>query len=236
MAMKQDDVQWVEEPRVGLWEASFLPAIVEGLKTTVRHATARKPLTQQFPEQKPELPDNYRGVHRLNRDEEGRVKCVACFMCATACPAHCIEIEAAPAPWPDRDKYPTKFVIDELKCIFCGMCEEACPCDAIELTNNFDISGLSREAMLFDRETLLAMYDQTADSPVDPPRTHRGVLGPASEIDVPPDSPTRPIGAPAVDNLPAGSGSPPAEPSGSRLLPPGPAPGEPTHMHPKAKG
>ena len=236
MAIKQDDVQWVEEPRVGLWEASFLPAIVEGLKTTVRHITAQKPLTQQFPEEKPELPENYRGVHRLNRDEEGRVKCVACFMCATACPAHCIEIEAAPAPWPDRDKYPTKFVIDELKCIFCGMCEEACPCDAIELTGRYDISGLSREAMLFDRETLLAMYDQTAGSPVDPPRTHRGVLGPASEIDVPPASPTCPIGAPAVDELRAGSASPPAEPSGSRLLPPGPAPGEPTHMHPKAKG
>ena len=77
------------------------------------------------------MPPNYRGVHRLNRDEQGRVKCVACYMCSTACPARCIDIVAAPSPWPDREKYPEAFVIDELRCIYCGMCEEACPVDAI---------------------------------------------------------------------------------------------------------
>ncbi len=238
MTMKQDDVHWVEEPPVGLWEATFLPAVVEGLRTTVRHVLAEKPVTQQFPEEKPDLPANYRGVHRLNRDEQGRVKCVACFMCATACPAHCIAIEAAPAPadWPDRDKYPASFVIDELKCIFCGMCEEACPCDAIELTNEYDISGLSREEMLFDREKLLSIYDETKSSPLDPPRTHRGALSGASEIDVVPDSPTRPIGDPAIDGLASQPHPIPAESTGARLTPPGPAVGEPTHRHPKAKG
>ena len=84
-------------------------------------------ITQQFPEQRPKMPANYRGVHRLNRDEHGRVKCVACYMCSTACPAHCIDIVAAPSPWPDREKYPEVFVIDELRCIYCGMCEQACP-------------------------------------------------------------------------------------------------------------
>ena len=84
-------------------------------------------MTEQFPEERPKLPPNYRGVHRLNRDEQGRVKCVACYMCSTACPAHCIDIVAAPSPWPDREKYPETFVIDELRCIYCGMCEEACP-------------------------------------------------------------------------------------------------------------
>ena len=57
--------------------------------------------TPARPEVKPDLPANYRGVHRLNRDEKGHVKCVACYMCSTACPAHCIDIVAAPAP-PDR--------------------------------------------------------------------------------------------------------------------------------------
>src|SRR5256885_9700326 len=61
-------------------------------------------LFRSFPEERPTLPQNYRGVHRLNRDEEGRVKCVACYMCSTACPAHCIDIVAAPSPWPDREK------------------------------------------------------------------------------------------------------------------------------------
>jgi NADH-quinone oxidoreductase subunit I len=103
----------------------------------------------------------YHGVHRLNKDENGRVSCVACFMCSTACPARCISIEAGEAPWPDREKYPVKFEIDELKCIYCGMCEEACPVDAIELTSIYDIIGKSRQEMIFDKEKLLAIYDQT---------------------------------------------------------------------------
>jgi len=107
------------------------------------------------------LKQTYRGVHRLNRDEEGRVKCVACFMCATACPAKCIHIEGAESPWADREKYPVKFDIDELRCIYCGMCEEACPVDAIELTSVYDIVGLTRQEMIFDKEKLLRMYDQT---------------------------------------------------------------------------
>jgi NADH-quinone oxidoreductase subunit I len=58
-------------------------------------------------------------------------------------------------------KYPIKFDIDELRCIYCGMCEEACPCDAIELTPVYDIVGMTRQEMIFDKEKLLAVYDQT---------------------------------------------------------------------------
>jgi NADH-quinone oxidoreductase subunit I len=181
-----DSVNWVTEPKLGFWEATFLPAIAQGLRTTIRHVIEHKPITQEFPEEKPILPQTYRGVHRLNRDEQGRVKCVACFLCATACPAHCIEIVAAPSPWPDRDKYPEVFVIDELKCIGCGMCEEACPVDAIEMTSLYDIFGLSRQEMMYDREKLLSVYDQTIKLATDPVRTERGELGPASDILVPP--------------------------------------------------
>ncbi len=97
-------------------------------------------------------------MHRLNKDAQGRVKCVACFLCATACPAHCIDIVAAESPWPDREKYPESFVIDELRCIYCGMCEEACPVDAIELTSLYNLTGRSREEMVFDKEKLLSVY------------------------------------------------------------------------------
>ena len=92
------------------------------------------------------------------------MKCVACFLCATACPAHCIDIVATESPWPDREKYPEAFQIDELRCIFCGMCEEACPVDAIELTSLLDLTGKSREEMIFDKEKLLSVYDMTKDS------------------------------------------------------------------------
>ena len=186
MAINTKDVTWVEPPQLGLLDQLYLPAIVGGMATALKHlletVTGTGPeATQQYPEEKPKLPPHYRGLHRLNRDDEGRVKCVACYMCSTACPAHCIDIVAAPSPWNDREKYPETFVIDELRCIYCGMCEQACPVDAIELTSIFDLTGLSREQMIFNKEKLLSVYDETVRRGTDPVRTHSGKLGPASE-------------------------------------------------------
>jgi NADH-quinone oxidoreductase subunit I len=181
MPIPADQVKWIEEPAIGIAERLYLPALFAGLQTTVKHMFMPK-VTVQFPEEQPILPPNYRGVHRLNRDEQGRVKCVACYMCATACPAHCIDIVAAPSPWPDREKYPETFVIDELRCIYCGMCEEACPVDAIELTSLFDLTGLSREEMMFDKEKLLSVFDQTVKAGTDPIRTKGGRLSVSSEL------------------------------------------------------
>ena len=165
--MKPNDtsVTWVKEPRLRLAGKSYLLLLLQGMYTTLRHLLGRKK-TVQSPEVRHTIPDplRYRGVHRLNRDRQGRVKCVACFLCATSCPAHCIDIIAAESPWPDREKYPQSFTIDQLRCIFCGMCEEACPENAIELTSLYDLSGKSREEKIFDKEKLLSVYDQTKDS------------------------------------------------------------------------
>jgi NADH-quinone oxidoreductase subunit I len=165
--MKPTDaaVSWIEEKPLGLTERLYLPLVVQGLATTARHLVSKK-VTVSFPEERPTVgnPLIYRGVHRLNRDQDDRVKCVACFLCATACPAHCIDIVATESPWPDREKYPESFTIDELRCIFCGMCEEACPVDAIELTSLLDLTGKSREEMIFDKEKLLSVYDMTKDA------------------------------------------------------------------------
>src|SRR6267154_2233505 len=184
MPIAESEVTWVKTPRIGLVEKLYLPAIMQGFQTTLKLMFGPK-VTQQFPEERPELPPNYRGVHRLNRDEKGRVKCVACYMCSTACPARCIDIVAAPAPldWQKdgREKYPETFVIDELRCIYCGMCEEACPVDAIELTTLYDLTGLSREQMVFDKEKLLSVFDATTKAGTDPVRTKGGKLGAASE-------------------------------------------------------
>ncbi len=165
--MQPDDpaILWVEEPKLGLTGKMYLPLVVQGLTTTARHLFSPK-VTVSYPDVEPKIenPLIYRGVHRLNRDEKGRVKCVACFLCATACPAHCIDIIAEESPWPDREKYPQSFTIDELRCIYCGMCEEACPVDAIELTSLYNLTGRSREEMVFDKEKLLSVYDQTKDA------------------------------------------------------------------------
>lgn len=171
--MKPDDpnIRWIDEPPLGLAGKMYLPLFVQGFATTTRHLFGPK-VTVSFPEARPKIgnPLIYRGVHRLNKDEQGRVKCVACFLCATACPAHCIDIVGIESPWPDREKYPQTFVIDELRCIFCGMCEEACPVDAIELTSFMDLTGRSREEMIFDKEKLLSVYDQTKDT--EPMKSH----------------------------------------------------------------
>ncbi len=161
------DIIKLEAPRLSPAERLYVPQIVEGMKTTLRHlhkTWTKGPLTVQYPEERRELRvETYRGLHRLNRDEQGRVACVACFMCETACPANCIHIEGAESPWPDREKYPAKFDIDELRCIYCGMCEQACPVDAIELTPGFELVGTTRAEMIFDKEELLAIYDKTAE-------------------------------------------------------------------------
>ena len=89
-------------------------------------------------------------------------------------PLHRHRRRPGPAEWTDREKYPETFVIDELRCIYCGMCEEACPVDAIELTTLYDLTGLSREQMMFDKEKLLSVFDQTTKAGTDPVRTQAG--------------------------------------------------------------
>jgi len=176
MKAEDPDIKWCERPKLGLAERMYLPLFVDGLTTTVKHLVGPK-FTKSYPDEEPDIgnPDIYRGVHRLNRDEQGRVKCVACFLCATACPAHCIDIVAEESPWEDREKYPQNFVIDELRCIYCGMCEEACPVDAIELTSMYNLTGRSREEMVFDKEKLLSVYDATKDKEPMKSRTAGGL-------------------------------------------------------------
>ncbi|WP_165221504.1 NuoI/complex I 23 kDa subunit family protein [Aquisphaera insulae] len=170
--MRPDDpsLKKMEPPRLTFGDRIYLPQIAAGLFVTAQHIGGvlfkNQAITVQYPEEQHVPSPNYRGVHRLNKDDQGRPKCVACMLCATACPAHCIDIVGTTAPesWPDREKYPASFVIDELRCIYCGMCEEACPVDAIELTGLYDLTGLTREQMIFDKTKLLSVFDATRDA------------------------------------------------------------------------
>ena len=170
--MRVDDpkLKKIEPPKLSLADRFYLPQVAAGLVVTGKHilgvAFGEQAITVQYPEVQHVPSPVYRGVHRLNKDEDGRPKCVACMLCATACPAHCIDIVGATAPdsWPAREKYPESFVIDELRCIYCGMCEEACPVEAIELTGLYDLTGLSREEMIFDKTKLLSVFDVTREA------------------------------------------------------------------------
>jgi NADH-quinone oxidoreductase subunit I len=118
-------------------DRAFLPAILKGLGVTARHffrnVFGRKDtVTIEYPEKKPFYPERFRGVHRLMLRDDGSVRCVACMLCPTVCPAHCITIH--PGERTDsNEKYPVIFEIDELRCVVCGLCVEACPCDAIRM-------------------------------------------------------------------------------------------------------
>jgi len=112
--------------------------------------------TIQFPEQKRPHSERYRGIHLLTAREDGSPKCVACYMCATVCPAECIYIESGERPEKTIEKYPTRFEIDLLRCVYCGFCVDACPEEAIFMSRENDLVGTSRAELIIDRDRLIA--------------------------------------------------------------------------------
>jgi len=118
----------------------FLTAmgLVVTIKNFFRSAASRKAdPTIQYPEERRQYSPRFRGIHQLTKRTDGTLKCVACFMCATACPAECITIEAGEHPNKKYEKYPVRFDIDMLRCVMCGLCVDACPEEAIIMTGDY---------------------------------------------------------------------------------------------------
>lgn len=154
-------------------ERIYIPEILSGLAVTAgrfwrnlfRHIGHQvglakdKPgsITLQYPDQWQKYGPGYRGSHRLTLKEDGSVRCTSCFLCATACPARCIHIEAGEHPDGSVEKFPVRYEIDTLRCIYCGMCVEACPCDAIRMDSwvHPTIHGYRREDFIEDKSVLM---------------------------------------------------------------------------------
>jgi len=113
----------------------------------------RKKITIQYPEQKAPLSARYRGRIVLTRDPDGGERCVACYLCAVACPVDCIALEAAEDEHGRR--YPGSFRINFSRCIYCGFCEEACPTYAIQLIPDTEMGEYDRRNMVYEKEHLL---------------------------------------------------------------------------------
>jgi len=128
--------------------------------------------TIQFPEQKRPHSERYRGIHLLTAREDGSPKCVACYMCATVCPAECIYIESGERPEKTIEKYPTRFEIDLLRCVYCGFCVDACPEEAILMSRQNDLVGTSRAELIIDRDRLMARGDLVEHGPGYRPEDH----------------------------------------------------------------
>jgi len=135
-------------------------AILTGLRITFKNLfdslILRRHSTIEAPEIKRPVSNRYRGIHILTARQDGTPKCVACYMCATVCPAECIYIEAGERPEKAIEKYPTRFEIDLLRCVYCGFCVDACPEEAIIMSRENDLVGTTREELLIDRDQLMA--------------------------------------------------------------------------------
>ncbi|MFN7940149.1 MAG: NADH-quinone oxidoreductase subunit I [Thermoanaerobaculia bacterium] len=148
--------------RMGIAERLYLP-LLPGLWVTIRHMFAnllrtRKRVTIQYPEERRQYSHRYRGHHILTTRPDGSVRCVACFLCATACPADCIHIEAGEHPDVNIEKYPVVYEIDMLRCVFCGYCVDACPEEAIIMSNNYDMAFYSRDQSVVGKADLMKPF------------------------------------------------------------------------------
>jgi len=129
----------------------MIAPLIKGLQITFGHLF-KKAVTLQYPEEKPNVAPNFRGLHTLKVSHD-KAKCVACYLCPTVCPAKCITVEAGEDA--NHDKFAAVYEIDMLRCIFCGYCVEACPVDAIGMTQNFELANYKRTDFVFSKERLL---------------------------------------------------------------------------------
>ena len=137
----------------------YMTSIGKGMALTIKIMFRQllkieKSETLEWPEQPATYSDRFKGKHFLTRREDGQVRCTACFLCATACPAECIHIEAGQHPDNRIEKFPVRFEIDILRCVFCGFCEEACPVDAIRLGPEYVMTGEAGQKWVYTKDHL----------------------------------------------------------------------------------
>lgn len=157
----------VVKKEMTLTERLYLPAILGGLGITFKHFFMKK-ATVRYPEQEREFAKVFRGMHVLKRDDKGAERCTACGLCAVACPAEAITMDAAERKKGEEhlyreEKYASKYEINMLRCIFCGLCEEACPKEAIFLTDRIVPSEYQRNGFVYGKDVLVEKIDQRID-------------------------------------------------------------------------
>ncbi|MEJ5370037.1 MAG: NADH-quinone oxidoreductase subunit NuoI [Bryobacteraceae bacterium] len=144
-------------------------AIVKGMSVTLGEMM-NPVITDDYPDAPPVFQERYRGLHVLQRDDNGLEKCVACFLCSAACPVQCIYIEAADNTEQERisggERYAAVYNIDYSRCIFCGYCVEACPTDAITHGHGFELASYNTSTLIYRKEQLLAPLPEGATGKV----------------------------------------------------------------------
>ena len=136
------------------FRAVFMVDLIQGLWVTFRNQNPKYICTEQYPAERPKVAERYRGAPRLNiNPDNGETLCIACNLCALACPENLIVVTSERNE-ATRRKELTTFTYDTSRCMFCGLCEDACPVDALELTQDFELASYTREGAIWDRQML----------------------------------------------------------------------------------
>jgi NADH-quinone oxidoreductase subunit I len=155
--LHEDALRWYPYPNMGmpsLLRKVFLVDLLQGLKVTFRYQDPKEIYTEQYPLERPQVAERYRGAPRLNvNPDTDETMCIACDLCALACPEHLIVVSSERNE-KTRRKELTNFTYDLSRCMFCGLCEDACPTDALELTQDFELASYTRQGWIWDRTTL----------------------------------------------------------------------------------
>jgi len=140
-----------------LFRKIFFVEILEGLALTMK-TLFTPPVTRRYPLVKRPVMPGFRGLHALAKNEEGRMKCVGCGLCAAYCPSKCIHIYTSEGE--NNSKVVDRYEVDVLRCVYCGFCVEACPYGAISLSEHYEYSNYSREPFYMTKDKLLENWDK----------------------------------------------------------------------------
>lgn len=136
----------------------FFKEIIQGMALTLKSMFTHA-ITRQYPKEKRPAMPGFRGLHALPRDAQtGQARCVGCGLCAAVCPSQCIDIYTSDGP--DHKKVVDRYEIEVLRCVYCALCVEACPFQAVMLTQHYEYSDYSREALYMTKEKLLDNWDK----------------------------------------------------------------------------
>lgn len=163
----------VERKKLTWFQELYLPQVVQGLGMTFKQMF-KKDITVQYPEERQQFYDDYRGAPGLVKDQEQREKCVSCQLCEYICPPKAIVIKPGEIGSPENvevtdenenvEKAPEEFFIDMLRCIYCGYCEEVCPEQAIFMTDVYELNGSTRAELVHDKERLYEIGGTRVDT------------------------------------------------------------------------
>lgn len=141
-----------DERKLNFMQKLYFPELMKGMAYSFKHMF-RKTVTMQYPEEKPVLGAEFRGRPVLVK-EMGQERCVACGLCARACPPLAISMQAGETQ-DQKERYPVTFEINMLRCIYCGFCEDVCPEEAIVMSGEYDLNFRNRQEAIYDKERLL---------------------------------------------------------------------------------